>query len=118
MKTIYNLEELTKAQLNGERIDANLDLSSLTTLPEGVSLTAGGYLDLSSLARSPRGCDIDNAALICAAPDLLDALIDATDNCLWRSDSDIPLSADESQRIYNKAMTAIAKAKQLTNNNQ
>lgn len=52
------------------------------------------------------------------APDLLDALIDATDNCLWRSDSDIPLSADESQRIYNKAMTAIAKAKQLTNNNQ
>lgn len=63
-------------------------------------------------------CDIDNAALICAAPDLLDALIDATDNCLWRSDSDIPLSADESQRIYNKAMAAIAKAKQLTNNNQ
>lgn len=44
---------------------------------------------------------------------LLDALIDATDNCLWRSDSDIPLSADESQRIYNKAMAAIAKAKQF-----
>jgi len=115
MKIIYSLDELTPAQLKGERVEADLDLSSLTTLPEGVGLTAGGYLDLRSLARSPRGCDI---ALICAAPDLLDALIDATDNCLWRSDSDIPLSADESQRIYNKAMTAIAKAKQLTNNNQ
>lgn len=28
-----------------------LDLSSLTTLPEGVSLSAGGYLDLRSLTR-------------------------------------------------------------------
>ena len=55
MKTIYNLEELTKEQLNGERIDANLDLSRLTTIPEGVTLTAGGFLDLISLTTIPEG---------------------------------------------------------------
>ena len=43
--------------------------------------------------------------------ELLEALIDATDNCLWRSDSEYPLSTEESARIYQKAMTAIAKSK-------
>lgn len=34
MKIIYKLEDLTPAQLKGERIEASLDLRSLTTLPE------------------------------------------------------------------------------------
>lgn len=38
-----------------------------------------------------------------------DALKDATDNCLWRSDSPIPLSAEESLRIYTLAMDTLAK---------
>ena len=33
----------------------SLHLSSLTTLPEGVTLTAGGYLDLRSLTTLPEG---------------------------------------------------------------
>jgi len=36
------------------------------------------------------------------------ALQDATDNCLWRSDNEHPLSAAESQRIYNKAIAALS----------
>lgn len=43
--------------------------------------------------------------------DLVDALQDALDNCLWRSDSDIPLSKEESQRIWEKAVAALEKAK-------
>lgn len=35
------------------------------------------------------------------------ALKDATDNCLWRSDSPTPLSEEESARIYWKAMNAL-----------
>ena len=34
---------------------ADLDLRSITTLPEGVTLRAGGYLDLSSLTTLPEG---------------------------------------------------------------
>jgi hypothetical protein len=55
MKTIYSLDELTPAQLKGESIDANLYLSSLTTIPEGVTLTAGGFLNLSSITTIPEG---------------------------------------------------------------
>lgn len=36
------------------------------------------------------------------------ALQDATDNCLWRSDNEHPLSKEESQRIYNKAIEALS----------
>ena len=36
-------------------------------------------------------------------------LQDATDNGLWRSDQEHPLSTDESQRIYNLAIETIAK---------
>jgi hypothetical protein len=32
-----------------------LDLSSLTSLPEDVTLSAGGYLDLRSLTSLPKG---------------------------------------------------------------
>lgn len=39
---------------------------------------------------------------------LRQALQDATDNCLWRSDSEHPLSTEESQRIYNKAKAALS----------
>jgi len=58
MKIIYTLDELTPAQLKGERVETDLDLSSLTTLPEGVSLTAGDYLDLSSLTTLPEGVSL------------------------------------------------------------
>jgi hypothetical protein len=36
----------------------NLDLSSLTTIPEGVTISAGGDLDLSSLTTIPEGVTI------------------------------------------------------------
>jgi len=58
MKIIYTLDELTPAQLKGERVETDLDLSSLTTLPEGVSLTAGGSLYLSSLTTLPEGVSL------------------------------------------------------------
>ena len=58
MKIIYTLDELTPAQLKAERVETDLDLSSLTTLPEGVSLTAGGSLNLSSLTTLPEGVSL------------------------------------------------------------
>jgi len=48
---------LTEAQINGELIQGNLDLGSLTSLPEGVSLSAGGYLYLGSLTSLPEGVE-------------------------------------------------------------
>ena len=50
---------LTDEQATGkEKIAGYLDLRSLTTLPEGVSLTAGGYLDLRSLTTLPEGVSL------------------------------------------------------------
>ena len=51
----YNL---TEDQFSGKEKVGYLDLSSLTTLPEGCSLTAGGDLDLSSLTTLPEGCSL------------------------------------------------------------
>ena len=48
---------LTTDQFYGKStIPGSLDLSSLTTLPEGCALTVGGDLDLSSLTTLPEGC--------------------------------------------------------------
>lgn len=52
-----------------------------------------------------------NIDLIAAAPDLLAALQDALDNCIWRADCPTPISSEEAQRLYDKARAAIAKAK-------
>ena len=53
-------ETITKNELEmlvakENKTNCGLDLSSLETLPEGVSLTAGGGLDLSSLETLPEG---------------------------------------------------------------
>ncbi|MBO7217728.1 MAG: hypothetical protein J6V50_03410, partial [Clostridia bacterium] len=49
----YNL---TEEQFSGkEEIDSWLDLSSLTSIPEGFNPTVGGSLDLSSLTSIPEG---------------------------------------------------------------
>jgi hypothetical protein len=45
--------------------------------------------------------------------ELRDALQLATDECLWRSDSPIPLSEEHSQKLYNVAITVLTKANQL-----
>ncbi len=44
-------------QVWGEKLDfpGSLDLSSVTSIPEGVSLTAGDYLDLSGVTSIPEG---------------------------------------------------------------
>ena len=52
---LIQLTGLTEAQLKGELIPGHLDLDSLTTLPEGVTLTAGGNLYLRSLTTLPEG---------------------------------------------------------------
>jgi hypothetical protein len=54
------IRQLHKAWMNrwdGKTLvfNGNLDLSSLTTLPEGVTLESGGNLDLSSLTTLPEG---------------------------------------------------------------
>ena len=50
---------LTEDQFLGkEIIKGNLDLSSVTTLPEGISLTVGGDLDLYSLTTLPKGISL------------------------------------------------------------
>lgn len=36
-----------------------------------------------------------------------DALADAITNCLWRSDNPVPLSKEESQRIFDKCAEAV-----------
>ncbi len=41
--------------LGKEEISGSLDLSSLTSIPEGFNPTVGGYLDLSSLTSIPEG---------------------------------------------------------------
>lgn len=38
-----------------------------------------------------------------------DTLKDATDNCLWRSDSEYPLSEKESSRLYFLAIETLVK---------
>ena len=40
---------------NAIEVEGSLDLSRLTTLPEGVTLTAGSYLDLGNLTTLPEG---------------------------------------------------------------
>jgi len=37
-----------------------------------------------------------------------DALQKATDECLWRSDSELPLSAEKSQELYDLAVETLA----------
>ena len=50
---------LTIEQATGKQdIKDSLDLSSLTTLPEGCQLSAGDSLDLSSLTTLPEGCQL------------------------------------------------------------
>ena len=49
-----------KNRWDGNTLKADyLDLSSLTSIPEGVTLSAGGYLDLSSLTSIPEGVKIN-----------------------------------------------------------
>ncbi len=53
--TIASIKHL-ESLLNDKRelvVDGNLDLGSLTTLPENTTLSAGGYLDLRSLTTLP-----------------------------------------------------------------
>lgn len=47
------------------------------------------------------------------ARELRDALQLATDECLWRSDSQVPLSEAHSQKLYDVAIAALTKANQL-----
>ena len=50
---------ISEAQFYGnEKIEGNIDLRSLTTIPEGCNLTAGGYIDLESLTTIPEGCNL------------------------------------------------------------
>ena len=70
----YNLSE---AQFLGkEKIEGNLDLRSVTTLPENCSLTCGGDLDLSSLKTLPENC-----SLTCGASLILSSLKTLPENC-------------------------------------
>ena len=57
VKCLTNLEVLTalKPGAEIEFAGGDLHLDSLTTLPEGVTLSAGGYLDLGSLTTLPEG---------------------------------------------------------------
>ena len=60
LKEFCKITGLTMEQATGkaEIAGGSLDLSSLTTLPEGCQLSAGGYLDLSSLTTLPEGCQL------------------------------------------------------------
>ena len=59
LKEFCKITGLTMEQAAGkEEIKGSLDLSSLTTLPEGCQLSAGGYLDLRSLTTLPEGCQL------------------------------------------------------------
>lgn len=50
------------------------------------------------------GLVADLEAMREAIKEAYDTIKDATDNCLWRSDSPIPLSTEASQRLYNRAI--------------
>jgi hypothetical protein len=54
----------------------------------------------------------DLEKMIAIARELRDALQLATDECLWRSDSQVPLSEAHSQKLYDVATTALTKAKE------
>jgi hypothetical protein len=63
---ITSLSDLTPDQLSGkEKINDDLDLRGLTTLPEGVSLTAGGSLYLSGLTTLPEGVSLTAGGSLC-----------------------------------------------------
>lgn len=50
LKDFCKKHGLTEAQATGkEKICGDLDLSSVTSIPEGFNPTVGGYLDLSSV---------------------------------------------------------------------
>ena len=54
-KKTYTLEELNKMMDRANENGGWLDLSSLTSIPEGFNPTVGGWLDLSSLTSIPEG---------------------------------------------------------------
>jgi hypothetical protein len=56
----YVLSKDPSATRDGEliKVGGNLNLGSLTALPEGASLSAGGYLYLSSLTALPEGASL------------------------------------------------------------
>jgi hypothetical protein len=56
MKKFCKEHNITENQFKGiDKIEGNLDLSSLTSIPEGFNPTVGGNLDLSSLTSIPEG---------------------------------------------------------------
>lgn len=86
-KEFKSVTGLTEAQINGELIEGNLYLESLTTLPEGVTLNAGGYLDLRRLTiQSPTSKINRNKPIIIhnniiIVDRVLSKLIDKKGNC-------------------------------------
>jgi len=53
---MHSIEKLTEEQFDGrEEIEGDLDLGSLTSIPDGFNPTVGGYLDLRSLTSIPDG---------------------------------------------------------------
>jgi len=56
IKEFCKRHNLTIEQFNGtEKIESDLDLRNLTSIPEGFNPTVGGYLDLESLTSIPKG---------------------------------------------------------------
>ncbi len=55
MKKIYTLDELNEMVKRANKKGGNLDLSGLTSIPEGFNPTVGGWLDLSGLTSIPEG---------------------------------------------------------------
>jgi hypothetical protein len=56
MKEFCKEHNITENQFKGiDKIEGNLDLRSLTSIPEGFNPTVGGYLDLRSLTSIPEG---------------------------------------------------------------
>ncbi len=56
MKKFCKEHNITENQFKGiDRIEGDLDLKSLTSIPEGFNPTVGGYLDLPSLTSIPEG---------------------------------------------------------------
>ena len=56
LQKFCEIANISEAQATGKKkIDGSLDLSSLTSIPEGFNPTVGGYLDLSSLTSIPEG---------------------------------------------------------------
>ena len=59
LQEFCKIANITEVQATGkEKIGGDLDLSSLTTLPDGCQLSAGGSLDLRSLTTLPDGCQL------------------------------------------------------------